>query len=128
VLNAILLKLMENFPMFAFMAMLSAIGEFQNYAQINEKWIRTALKCFEPCGNLVCEIGNVPDVVNAVVIVDRFFHVHSPDELAKSASGQKVLTGLRTFLHLVGQRYSDEIRKKEHLSRLSPNSPVLQSL
>jgi hypothetical protein len=127
-LNAIIVKLMENCPMFAFMGFLSAVGEYQNYQSFSDKWIRLALKCFEASGARICELGNASDVVNTLVLVDRFFLQQDPTQIEAAPLGERIMSALSGFVHLVAQGFGDEVRKKENISRISQNSVVLQLL
>jgi hypothetical protein len=83
-LNAIIVKLMENCPMFPFMRFLSAVGKYQNSQSFSDKWIRLALKCSEASGARACELGNTADVFNTLALVDRASPV---DRLRVSRSG-----------------------------------------
>jgi hypothetical protein len=128
VLNAILVKLMEDCPMFGFMGFISAIGEIANPTKFSEKWIRLALKCFEACAVRICDIGEVSHIVNALVLVDRFFAANPDGTLAGTPLGEKVVNGLTGFVRTVVQRYGEQLKRKENISRISQGSIVRRLL
>ena len=105
VLNAIIIKLLEDCPMFSFMGLLAAVGEWNNYEQVSEKWIRMSLKCLEPCGVRICEIGNVNDVKTAVQLVKDFLKTNPKEQIEASPIGGKIMTVLNNFLHLASESF-----------------------
>jgi hypothetical protein len=128
VLNAIIVKIMEDCPIPAFMGLLSALGEYDNYDRCSEKWIRLALKCFEACGARISEIGNMADIVNSIVSVDQFFMNHPVEEIEASPLGVKIVSGLNDYVKGIGDSFGDQVRKTDVVGRISPNSPVLEQL
>ena len=105
VLNAIIIKLLEDCPMYSFMGLLAAVGEWNNYDQISEKWLRMSLKCLEPCGVRICEIGNVGDVKTAVQLVKEFLKKNPKEQIEASPIGGKIMTVLNNFLRLAAESF-----------------------
>jgi hypothetical protein len=128
VLNAILVKLMEDCPLFGFMGFISAIGEHTNPTNFSEKWIRLALKCFEACGARICELGDITNIMNTLVLIDRFFKTHPEGTLSGTTLGEKIVNALTGFVRSVVQGYGEQVRKRENISRISQGSLVGQLL
>jgi hypothetical protein len=127
-LNAISVKLMKNYPMFASMGFLNAVGEYQNDQSLSGKWIGLALKCFEASRAKICELGNAADVVNTLVLTDRFFLQQAPAQIEAAPLGDRIMNSLSGFVHLIAQGFGDEIRKMKNISRISQNLVILQLL
>jgi hypothetical protein len=128
VLNAILVKLIEDCAMFGFMGFITAIGEYRNLSNFSEKWIRLALKCFEACGTRICEVGDIGNIVNTVILDDRFFVVTPEPDLSAMPLGDKIAAALTAFVRNVVQGFGEHVRKRENIARISQNSLVRQLL
>jgi len=125
VLNAIIVKLIEDCPLHSFIALLSALGEFEGNSGFSEKWLRLAIKCFEACGARICEVGNHSDISSTFGLIDQFFEMHQISILEKDPIGQKVYSVLQAFLNLVMQNFGEIIRSKDNIKKLGSGSIVL---
>lgn len=130
VMNAIIIKVIEDCSMFAFMGLLAAIGEYDGDWQRNlsEKWLRLAIKCFEASGARICELGNQTDIFNSFSLIDQFFEMHDKESMVKTQMGAKVFQSIRNYGELVMKNYYDVITSKENLKKLGQNSTILQLL
>lgn len=130
VMNAIIIKVIEDCSMFAFMGLLAAIGEYEGDWQRNfsEKWLRLAIKCFEAAGARICELGNQNDIFNSFALIDQFFEMHDKDSMQKSQMGLKAYQSIKNYGELVMKNYNDVITSKDNLKKLGPNSVILHLL
>ena len=126
VLNAIIVKLIDECTMYAFMALLAAIGEFDSNNEFSDKWLRLAIKCFEACGERICEVGNHIDICNTFSLIDQFFEMHDISHIDSARLGIKVFTAIKKYGVFVMSKYGDMIRSKESLKKLGPNSIILK--
>lgn len=125
VFNAIIVKLIDDRPMYAFMGLLAAVGEYETDGEFSEKWFRLAIKCFEACGARICEIGNHNDICNTFSLIDQFFDMHSLHTIGSNFIGAKVLNAIQSYATIVMSKFSDMIRSKESMKKLGENSTIL---
>ena len=126
VLNAIIVKLMEDCPMKSFAALMEAIAEHNNLMQYNEKWIRLSFKCFDACGVRICEIGDAQHVAAAISQIDQFYQRFPVKKIAQAAFGHKVLKAFNAFLSLAFREFGVEMKEKGLLEKISKNSPIFE--
>ena len=126
VLNAIIVKLIDECTMFSFMALLAAIGEFDSGNEFSEKWFRLASKCFEACGEKICEAGNNVDICNTFSLIDQFFEMHDINHIEDTHLGTKAFNVIKKYALLVMQKYESVIRSKESLKKFGANSTILK--
>ncbi|KAH0793512.1 XMAP215 family protein [Histomonas meleagridis] len=126
VLNAIIVKLMEDCPMKSFAALLEAIGEYNNLQQFNEKWIRLSIKCFDACGVRICEIGDAHHIAAAIIQIDQFYLKNPVQKIAQAQFGHKVIKAFNSFLSLAFRDFGDELKDTNLFEKISKNSPILE--
>ena len=124
VLNALIIKLIDDCTMFAFIGLLTALNEFQNKENYTEKWIRLGLKCFEACGVRICEVKNEEDIKQSIVLINKFLGRHGVEELQSSQIGIKIIFVLRSYLKLVYERFDDIVNTKEMKRKLGSGSEI----
>jgi hypothetical protein len=90
--NAIIRKLIDESPVYAFRAFLKAIGDYKGDPAI-EKRTRFALKCFEAAGARLAEVGSDADVSQAAELVQATVAA-SPEA---GPIGEKIHATLRAF-------------------------------
>lgn len=123
VLNALIVKLINDCTMYAFVALLSAINEFNN-DQFTERWIRLALKCFEACGNTICDMKNEDNICESLLLVNQMLTKNRIDELESSAIGTKIIGILKTYVNLVFEKFGDVANSKEFQKKLSSDAEI----
>jgi hypothetical protein len=100
VLNAIILKLIEDSPLRSFSAFLASLSDFTDEG-ISEKRIKLAIKCLEASGLRLCEVGQADAIHSASFVTAEFFGKHKPSVLQQSQRGEKILAALNGFTALV---------------------------
>ena len=108
------------------MALLAAIGEFDSGNEFSEKWFRLASKCFEACGEKICEAGNNVDICNTFSLIDQFFEMHDINHIEDTHLGTKAFNVIKKYALLVMQKYESVIRSKESLKKFGANSTILK--
>ena len=126
VLNAIIVKIIEDCSMFAFMGLLAAMGEYEGKGEFSEKWLILAIKYFETCGARICEVGNSTDICNTFSLIDQFFEKHDINTIEKNPIGAKVFAAIKSFGNIVITNYNDLIQSSESIKKLGPNSTILK--
>ena len=128
VLNALIVKLIDDCTVFAFQGLLSAIGEYENKDMFTDRWIKLALKCFEACGVRICEVGQEDDVKEAIIMLEAFLEMHPHERLLSSSFGPKILHIARSFVELVVEKFSNVVNSREIRKRLGPNPKFMDLL
>ena len=126
VLNALIIKLIDDFTMFSFIGLLSALNEFENKEHYTEKWIRLGLKCFEACGVRICEVKNEDNIKQSIFLINKTLMKHSVKELQSSAIGAKIVNVIKSYLKLVYERFSNVVNTKEVRKKLGNNSELMK--
>jgi hypothetical protein len=101
VLNAIVLKLIEDSPLTSFRSFLKILGESAQEAA-TEKRVKLALKCFEACGLRLGEVGNEADMAAAVEVSQNFLGAHA--DLEQSPVEEKIAAAVKQFHATVTSR------------------------
>jgi hypothetical protein len=100
VLNAIILKLIEDSPLRSFSAFLAFLVNYGDES-IPEKRIKLAIKCLETSGLRLCEVGNAEDIHTASYLAGQFLGNQKIPVLQQSPRGEKVLAALNGFTALI---------------------------
>ncbi|OHS93682.1 hypothetical protein TRFO_40060 [Tritrichomonas foetus] len=124
VLNALIVKLINDCTMFAFIGLLSAIGEFENREQYTERWIRLALKCFEACGVRICEVKDEQSICESIILVNKMLTKYGLEQLESSGIGAKIVGVLKSYVNLVFERFDDVVYTKEMKKTLGNDAEI----
>ena len=124
VLNALIVKLINDCTMFAFIGLLSAIGEFENREQFTERWIRLALKCFEACGVRICEVKDEASIRDSIILVNNMLTKYGVEQLESSGIGSKIVGVLKSYVNLVFDRFDDVINTKDMKKTLGNDAEI----
>jgi hypothetical protein len=101
VLNAIVLKLIEDSPLTSFRSFLKVLGDSSQEAA-TEKRVKLALKCFEASGLRLGEVGHEADIAAAVEVSHNFMIAHA--DLEQSPIGERIATAVKQFHAMVTSR------------------------
>jgi len=110
VLNAIVLKLIEDSPLRSFQSFLKMLGDSDSGSP--DKRMRLALKCFEASGLRLGEVGTDADLASAIEMAQGFL---ARDPNAEQTPGaEKVSAALKQLQQLAasrgqGQKADDEL-------------------
>lgn len=124
VLNALIVKLINDCTMFAFVGLLSAISEYDNKEQFTERWIRLALKCFEACGVRICEVKDEKSILESIILVNQMLINNNIEQLDSSAIGKKIVGVLKSYVNLVFEKFSDVVNTKEMKKKLGNDAEI----
>ena len=126
VLNAVMVKIMEDYQYLTFKALILAISEYKNSDKLSDIWFKFAIKCFETCNIRICEKGKIDEIIQTIVDLDSFYQNNPMKELAQIHIGQKINKAITKYLTLVIQKYPDILDKHNLKSSLSNNSPITE--
>lgn len=103
VLNAIIVKIIDTAPIFAFRGLLKTFDEYQN-PNLNDKWILLAIKCFEACCSRIADAFNESIIIESLIILNDFFKENSSCYLMQTSIEKKFMRCFQNYLKIINQK------------------------